>query len=75
VYKEKYKKEKDLKSKDFLARLNVTYKVLDKYYQMTDMFPIYAIALILNPMFRTRHIELYWPWKWKTVAFKAIKEL
>jgi hypothetical protein len=36
---------------------------------------IYAAALILNPMFRTRYIKLYWPWKWKTAAFKAVKEL
>jgi hypothetical protein len=39
------------------------------------MFPIYAAALTLNPMFRTRYIELYWPRKWKTAALKAVKEL
>ncbi len=75
MYKEKYKKEKDSESKDFLARLDVAHKVLDKYYQKTDMSPIYAAALILNPMFRTRYIELYWPRKWKTAALKAVKEL
>jgi hypothetical protein len=32
MYKKKYKKEKDLKSKDFLAWLNIAHKVLDKYY-------------------------------------------
>jgi hypothetical protein len=39
------------------------------------MSPIYAAALILNPMFRTRYINLYWPRKWKTAALKAVKEL
>jgi hypothetical protein len=32
MYKEKYRKEKDLESKDFLARLDIAHKVLDKYY-------------------------------------------
>jgi hypothetical protein len=75
VYKEKYRKEKDLEDKDFLTRLDVAHKVLDKYYQTTDMSPVYAAALILNPMFRTRYIELYWPRKWKTAALKAVREL
>src|SRR5882757_1397841 len=75
MYKEKYRKEKDSESKDFLARLDIAHKVLNKYYQTTDMSLIYAAALILNPMFRTRYIELYWPRKWKTAAFKAVKEL
>jgi hypothetical protein len=75
MYKKKYRKEKDSESKDFLAWLDIVHKVLDKYYQTTDMSPIYVAALILNLMFRTRYIELYWPRKWKTAAFKAVKEL
>jgi len=59
VYKEKYRKEKDLEDKDFLTRLDVAHKVLDKYYQTTNMSPVYTAALILNPMFCTRYIELY----------------
>jgi hypothetical protein len=59
MYKKKYKKEKDLKSKDFLARLDIAHKVLNKYYQTTNIFLIYAAALILNPMFCTRYIKLY----------------
>ncbi len=39
------------------------------------MSPIYAATLILNPIFRTRYIKLYWPRKWKTAALKAVKEL
>jgi hAT family protein len=39
------------------------------------MSPIYAAALILNPRFRTRYIEQYWPRKWRAVALKAVKEL
>jgi hypothetical protein len=42
---------------------------------MTNISLIYAAALILNPMFHIRYIELYWPWKWKTAALKAVKEL
>src|SRR5206468_1901646 len=68
-------KGKDLKSKDFPARLNIAHRVLNKYYQITNMSPIYAAILILNPIFCMRYIELYWPWKWKIIALKAVKEL
>ena len=75
MYKEKYKKEKDSESKDFLAQLNIAHKVLDKYYQKTDMSLIYTATLILNPIFCTRYIKLYWSKKWKTAALKVVKEL
>ena len=50
---------KDQDVKDFLYRIKVAHEVLDNYYMKTDMFPIYAITLILNPYNRIRYIKTY----------------
>jgi len=75
VYKKKYRKKKDLENKDFLTRLDVVYKILNKYYQTINISLVYIAALILNPMFCTRYIKLYWPRKWKMAALKVVREL
>jgi hypothetical protein len=35
----------------------------------------YAAALVLNPMFRTRYINLHWPKKWRGPALAKVKKL
>ena len=39
------------------------------------MSPFYAVALILNPSFRTRYIELHWLKKWRALALAKVKKL
>ena len=39
------------------------------------MSPFYAATLVLNPMFRTRYINLYWPRKWRAPALAKVKKL
>ena len=39
------------------------------------MSPFYAAALVLNPMFCTRYINLYWPRKWRALALAKVKKL
>jgi hypothetical protein len=41
----------------------------------TDMSPVYAAALILNPRNRTRYIETHWPKKWSKLVLAKVKKL
>jgi hypothetical protein len=41
----------------------------------TDMSPVYAAALILNPRNRTRYIETHWPKKWSKPVLAKVKKL
>lgn len=41
----------------------------------TDMSPVYAAALILNPRNRTRYIETHWPKKWSKPVLVKVKKL
>ena len=41
----------------------------------TDMSPLYAAALILNPARRTRYIEMNWPKKWSKPTLIKVKKL
>jgi hypothetical protein len=41
----------------------------------TDMFPIYATALILNPACRMRYIEMHWLKKWVKPVLLRVKKL
>jgi hypothetical protein len=41
----------------------------------TDMSPFYAAALILNPGYRMRYIELHWLKKWKAPVLAKVKKL
>ena len=70
-----YKKKKDKESKDFLCRLDIAHAVLNDYYLKTNMSPIYAAALVLNPSYRTRYIETHWPRKWSKPILVKVKKL
>jgi hypothetical protein len=48
--------------------------MLEKYYTRTDLSPFYAMALILNPGFRTRYIRANWPKKYATSALTSAKK-
>ena len=61
--------------KDFLCRLDVAHAVLDKYYLKTNMSPIYATALVLNPGYYTRYIKTHWPKKWSKLILAKVKKL
>ena len=39
------------------------------------MSPFYVAALVLNPTFRTRYINLHWPKKWRVLALIKVKKL
>jgi hypothetical protein len=41
----------------------------------TDMSPIYAAALILNPARHIRYIETHWPKKWVKPVLLRVKKL
>ena len=41
----------------------------------TDMSPLYAAALILNPTRRMRYIEVNWPKKWSKPTLVKVKKL
>jgi hypothetical protein len=41
----------------------------------TDMFPVYAATLILNPRNYTRYIETYWLKKWSKPVLAKVKKL
>ena len=49
--------------------------VLNKYYLNTDISPLYAAALVLNPSNCTRYIKTHWPKKWSKPALAAVKKL
>jgi hypothetical protein len=49
--------------------------MLDKYYTKTNLSPFYAIALILNPSFHTRYIEVHWLKKYARPALLSAKKL
>ena len=71
----KYSKKKDKPSKDFLERLKAAQVVLDRYYLSTDMSPLYAAALILNPSRRTRYIQSQWPSALAKPTLAKVKKL
>jgi hypothetical protein len=41
----------------------------------TDMSPVYAAVLILNPRNRTRYIKTHWPKKWSKPVLVKVKKL
>jgi hypothetical protein len=41
----------------------------------TDMSPVYAAALILNPRNRIRYIKTHWPKKWSKPVLVKVKKL
>src|SRR5438045_9262268 len=41
----------------------------------TDMSPLYAASLILNPMCRKRYIEVNWPKKWVKPTLAKVRKL
>jgi hypothetical protein len=51
------------------------YTVFNDYYIKTDMSPVYAAVLILNPRNYTRYIETYWLKKWSKLALIKVKKL
>ena len=71
----KYKNLRDPESKDLFTRITAAHVVIDKYYMTTDMSPLYAAALILNPANRTRYIETHWPRKWSRPTLAKVKKL
>jgi hypothetical protein len=42
--------------------------ILHKYYELTDRFPVYAAAILLDPRKRTAYIEQNWPEEWHRTA-------
>jgi hypothetical protein len=69
------KNKKDQESKDFCLRLDEAHKVINNYYFKTDMSPLYAAALILNPANRTRYIKQHWPRKYIKLTLRTVKQL
>jgi hypothetical protein len=67
--------ERGKESRDFLERLDIAHVILDEYYTKTDLFLIYAAALILNPRNRTRYIKAYWPKRWAKPILAIVKKL
>jgi len=61
--------------KDFVSRIKKGCQVFDKYYNKTDISPLYAAALVLHPMRRTAYIKANWKDKWAKVALRKVKEL
>lgn len=45
--------------------------ILNKYYELTDIVPVYAAALLLDPSKRVRYLMQNWPAEWHQKALDA----
>jgi hypothetical protein len=57
-----------------MACLNVGWKKLKKYYEITDLNPSYIMAVFLNPHYRQLWFEDHWLHEYITFAYKVIDE-
>lgn len=49
--------------------------MLDKYYTMTEVAPVYAAALLLDPSKRMKYIERHWPESWYDNAISGAQAI
>jgi hypothetical protein len=61
-------------SSHFMACLNLGWKKLQKYYQITDLNPSYIMAVFLNPHYRQMWFEDHWQPAFVNYAMTKIKE-
>jgi hypothetical protein len=55
--------------------INSGWQKLEKYYSKTDESPVYAAAIILNPMQKEAYINRFWRPSWVDGAKAAVKKL
>ncbi len=62
--------EKDCKRSDtgFRTAVNLSWKLLTKYYKETDKCPVYIVAMTLDPRFKFQYFERKWKKEWLEVA-------
>ena len=72
--KEIYSNSKTQDSK-MIHSINMGWFLLDKYYHKTDEAPIYAAALLLDPMNRAVYLWQNWPNSWVKAAIASASKL
>ena len=72
--KEIYSNPKTQDSK-MLHSIDMGWFLLDKYYHKTDEAPIYAAALLLDPMNRAAYLWQNWPNSWVEPAIASASKL
>jgi hypothetical protein len=53
-----------------LHSIDMGWFVLDKYYSLSGESPIYATALLLDPLKRARYLEINWKREWAEAAIR-----
>ena len=48
----------------FKKAINLSWKLLDKYYQLTDKSPVHIVSLLLDPRMKFQYFERQWPQVW-----------
>jgi len=64
-----------LPSSHFKASINLGWKKLDKYYELSDLTPAYRAAIVVHPVFKMKWFESKWSKThpvWITNARKAV---
>jgi hypothetical protein len=55
--------------------VNSGWKKMEKYYSKSDDTPVYAAAIILNPMRKWQYIDRFWRQSWRQPAKAMVKRL
>ena len=60
-----------------LSSINASWAKIDKYYNLIEETPIYAAAVVLNPLFKWEYFEKVWAEypHWISKAKEAVKDL
>jgi hypothetical protein len=67
-----------LPSSHFKASINLGWKKLDKYYELSDLTPAYRAAIVVHPVFKMKWFESKWSKShpvWINDAKKAVTSL
>jgi hAT family C-terminal dimerisation region/Domain of unknown function (DUF4413) len=72
-----YQKRKDANGKLLYQGINAAWNKLNKYYTLTDLSPVYMVAVICDPRKKIQWIQ--WAWEdrpdWIELAKQTVKEV
>src|ERR1051326_7166927 len=73
-FQETYNRQKDRDSKYFVERIKLAQSKLTKYFDYLLESPYYAAAVLLHPVYRTKHLDLHWTIENSTKAINLVRE-
>ena len=62
-------------NKDFISQIKKGYNIFNKYYTKTNDSPLYAAALILNPIYNKEYIKKNWDPKQQRAILVKMQKL